>query len=160
MGPIRKKAVFLALFASAACASKGTNERVEASNAGTNATVAADAAVQPPVSSAKANEAAEGEDPVGTPAAASILAWSTPAAGSTVSAPVKELVFHFTPPARLGEVIVSGPDGAMPMMVTAVGDVEHYSLPVDGLGSGSYRVAWRASASGVDYRGSFGFQVR
>ena len=156
MGSIWKKAVLLALFASTACASEGANETADASNAGTN--VAADAAM--PAPTVEASEAAGGDEPSSTPAVGSILAWSIPAAGSTVSAPVNELVFHFTPPARLGEVTVTGPDGAMPMMVTAVGEVEHYSLPVDGLDSGSYTVAWRASASGVDYRGSFVFQVR
>lgn len=93
------------------------------------------------------------------PAAASILAASKPTAGSTVRAPVNELVLHFTPPARLEEVTVSGPEGTMPMMVSAVGEVEHYSLPLAGLGAGRYVVAWRASRSGVQHRGSFGFTV-
>ena len=92
-------------------------------------------------------------------AAASILAASKPAAASTVRAPVNELVLHFTPPARLEEVTVSGPEGTMPMMVSAVGEVEHYSLPLAGLGAGRYVVAWRASRSGVQHRGSFGFTV-
>ena len=92
--------------------------------------------------------------------ARSILAWSRPAAGSTVSAPVNELVFHFTPPARLGEVTVTGPDGAMPMMVTAVGEVEHYSLPLSADTPGAYTVAWRASVQGREHQGSFGFTVR
>ncbi len=100
------------------------------------------------------------EPPANPGAAASILAWSKPAAGSTVGEPVNELVFHFSPPARLGEVTVTGPDGTMPMMVTAVGEVEHYSLPVSGLEPGRYTVAWKATAGGVAYTGSFGFQVR
>lgn len=90
----------------------------------------------------------------------SILAWSKPAAGSTISAPVNELALHFSPPARLGEVTVTGSDGAMPMMVTAVGEVEHYSLPLPGLGPGRYLVDWRATAGGVEHRGSFAFQAR
>ena len=90
----------------------------------------------------------------------SILEWSRPAGGSTVSAPVNEIQFHFSPPARLSEVTVTGPQGQMPMMVTAVGEVEHYSLPLSGLGPGRYAVDWRASANGVDYRGGFGFEVR
>lgn len=99
--------------------------------------------------------------PLASPAAAkSILAWSKPAAGSTVSAPVDELVFHFSPPARLGEVTVTGPDGAMPMMVTAVGEVEHYSLPLSSLGPGRYTVDWTATARSVDYNGRFSFGVR
>lgn len=97
----------------------------------------------------------------GAPAAESaILAWSRPAAGSTVPAPVDELVLHFAPPARLGEVTVNGPDGAMPIMVTAVGEVEHYSLPLSGIGSGSYTVEWTATASGARHRGSFRFTAR
>lgn len=90
----------------------------------------------------------------------SILAWSRPAAGSTVSAPVNELVLHFSPPARLGEVTVTGPQGTMPMMVTAVGEVEHYSLPLSADTPGAYSVAWRATRQGSDYQGSFGFTVR
>lgn len=97
----------------------------------------------------------------GTPAAtSSILAWSRPAAGSTVAVGVDQLVLHFSPPARLGEVTVTGPEGAMPMMVTAAGEVGHYSLPLSELGPGSYTVQWRATARGVDHRGSFGFKVR
>ena len=48
----------------------------------------------------------------------------------------------------------------MPMMVTAVGEVEHYSLPLSGVGAGRYSVDWRASVQGVDHSGSFGFEVR
>jgi methionine-rich copper-binding protein CopC len=93
------------------------------------------------------------------PATASILAASAPAAGSMVRAPVNELVLHFSSPARLLEVTVTGPDGAMPMMVSAVGEVEHYSLPLSGLGAGRYAVAWRASRGGAQHQGSFEFTV-
>lgn len=96
----------------------------------------------------------------GASAEQSILVSSTPAAGSTVSGAVNELMLHFSPPARLMEVTVTGPDGAMPMMVTPVGEVEHYSLPLSGLGEGSYTVDWRATASGQQHAGSFGFSVR
>jgi methionine-rich copper-binding protein CopC len=106
-------------------------------------------------------EAAAGANSTpGAGTASSILAWSRPASGATVSAPVNELVLHFSPPARLGEVTVTGPEGAMPMMVTAVGEVEHYSLPLSGLGTGSFTVAWRATAQGRGYQGSFAFAVR
>lgn len=103
--------------------------------------------------------------PAATPAAVpatgqSILQTSIPAAGSTVKAPVNELMLNFNPPARLDEVTVSGPGGSMPMMVTAVGEVQHYSLPVSGLGPGTYRVNWRATAKGQEHRGSFSFTVR
>jgi len=158
MPSIWKMAVAVALVASAACARDGVNETADAGNAAIN--MAAEAPGQSPAPSTQATNAAGGKQAAGVETAGSILAWSRPAAGSTVSAPVNELVFHFTPPARLGELTVTGPDGAMPMMVTAVGEVEHYSLPLSGLGPGRYAVDWRASARGVDYRGSFRFEAR
>ena len=90
----------------------------------------------------------------------SILARSNPAAGSTVQAPLNKLELWFNPPARLNEVTVTGPEGTMPMMVTAVGEVEYYSLPTSVTQPGEYTVAWRASAAGQQYRGSFGFMLR
>lgn len=90
----------------------------------------------------------------------SILAWSWPAVGSTVSAPVNQLMLQFSPPARLMELTVTGPEGMMPMMVTAVGEVERYSLPLSGLGPGSYTVDWRASVAAQQHRGRFSFAVR
>ena len=109
---------------------------------------------------AEATNPAAGPASTEQPATATILASSKPAAGSTVSAPVDELVLHFSPPARLLEVTVAGPDGTMPMMVTAVGEVEHYSLPLAGLGPGRYDVAWRASRGNVEHSGSFEFAVK
>ena len=91
---------------------------------------------------------------------ASILAWSKPAAGSVVRSPVNDLVLHFTPSARLVQVTVTGPDGTMPMMVEAVGEVAQYALPLSGLGPGKYSADRKASVGGVDHRGSFGFEVR
>ncbi len=102
-------------------------------------------------------------DPTGTAetkAGQSILVSSTPAAGSTVSGPVNELMLHFSPPATLAEVTVTGPEGMMPMMPSPVGEVEHYSLPLSGLGSGTYTVDWRARAAGQEHRGRFSFTVR
>lgn len=92
--------------------------------------------------------------------ASSILAGSTPANGATVAAPVNRLELRFDPPARLGEVTVTGPDGMMPMMVTAVGEVARYELPLSGLGPGAYRVEWKASIAGTGHQGSFAFTVR
>jgi methionine-rich copper-binding protein CopC len=89
----------------------------------------------------------------------SILQSSRPAAGSTVVGPVDELVLHFDPPARLDEVTVTGHEGTMPMMVHAVGESADYSLPLSGVESGSYRVDWRATVRGREYRGSFEFSV-
>lgn len=97
---------------------------------------------------------------VAAAAGASILQTSSPAAGATVAGPVNELILHFEPPARLDDVVVTGPHGSMPMMITAVGEAQHYSLPLSELGSGSYTVAWRASVRGRQYQGSFGFTVR
>lgn len=94
------------------------------------------------------------------PQANSILVGSSPADGSTVAGPVNSIALHFAPPARLGEVTVTGPGGMMPMMVTAVGEVRDYVLPVSGLGSGAYRVEWKASIAGAPYQGSFRFTVR
>jgi methionine-rich copper-binding protein CopC len=95
-----------------------------------------------------------------TSASASILASSEPASGSTVAAPVNALKLHFNPPARLGEVTVNGPNGLMPMMVTAIGEVADYSVPLPGLGAGNYTVSWKATAGGREYRGAFAFTVR
>lgn len=91
---------------------------------------------------------------------ASVLADATPAPGSTVAAPVDRLVLRFSPPARLVEVTVTGPDGTMPMMVTAVGEVPSYELPLAGLGAGEYRVNWRATVQQQPHEGSFSFTVR
>jgi methionine-rich copper-binding protein CopC len=47
----------------------------------------------------------------------------------------------------------------MPMMITAVGEVDHYVLPLSELGNGAYTVAWRATSSGLEYQGTFSFRV-
>ena len=95
-----------------------------------------------------------------TAAAVPLLASSVPANGETVRAPLNRLELHFSPPARLLEVTVSGPGGQMPMMVTAVGETAHYALPLPGLGPGAYTVDYRASAAGREDRGTFAFRVR
>ena len=152
-----KSAVILALLASAACAREGASEATDAGNARANMAEAPGQAVAP---SAGVTNAPGGGQAAGTATAGSILNWSRPAAGSTVNGPVNELVLHFTPPARLSEVTVTGPDGAMPMMITAVGEVDHYSLPLSGLGPGRYAVDWRALAAGAEKHGRFGFTFR
>lgn len=106
---------------------------------------------------------AESPGPAPSPSTAaenSILASSNPAAGSTVAAPVNELVLHFDPPARLGEVTITGSDGVMPMMITSVGEVPHYSVPLSGLGPGDYTVRWSATSGGQAHEGSFSFTVQ
>lgn len=92
--------------------------------------------------------------------ARSVLASSTPAAGSSVKGPLNSLALRFDPPARLTEVTVTGPDGTTPMMITAVGEVKDYSVPLPGLGAGIHTVNWKASAAGQSYQGSFAFTVR
>lgn len=88
-----------------------------------------------------------------------ILASSSPAAGSTVTGPVPSLRLTFNPPARLREVNVNGPGGAMPMMIEAAGEVADYDLPLPDLRPGSYSVEWRASVGERDYSGTFGFTL-
>ena len=91
----------------------------------------------------------------------SILQSSTPGDGSIVRGPVNALVLRFSPPARLGEVTLTGSDGqTMPMMVTAIGEVPAYTIPVSGLGPGVYTVQWRASVAGTAHSGNFRFTVR
>lgn len=158
MTSIWKKAAVFALLAGAGCAVDDANETIDVGNDGTN--IGTEAPAQAPSPSAEGTNAANGEQPQATAAAGSILAWSRPAAGSTVTTPINELVLHFSPPARLGEVTVTGPEGAMPMMVNAVGEVDHYSLPLSDAGPGRYTVDWRATAGGVGYRGSFSFEAR
>jgi len=91
---------------------------------------------------------------------ASILVSSTPAAGATVEASPESLRLHFDPPARLDEVKITGPQGTMPMMVHAVGEVADYDLPLSGVGPGEYVVEWRAMSGGTEHSGSFAFTVR
>ena len=93
-------------------------------------------------------------------AARSVLASSTPAGGSSVKGPLDSLALRFNPAVRLTEITVTGPDGTMPMMVTAVGEVKDYSLPLPGLGAGNHTVNWTAIAAGQSYQGSFEFTVR
>jgi len=89
-----------------------------------------------------------------------ILARSTPANGATVTGPVNQLMLHFARPARLLEVTVDGPDGLSPMMITAAGETNDYSVPLSGLGTGAYRANWKASAAGQTYTGTIAFTVR
>jgi methionine-rich copper-binding protein CopC len=77
-----------------------------------------------------------------------------------VRGPVNDLKLHFSPAAVLSEVTLTGPDGTMPIMVTPIGEVEHYSIPLPGLASGPYTVTWRAASSGRQHEGSFTFSVK
>ncbi|MBC7576090.1 MAG: copper resistance protein CopC [Tardiphaga sp.] len=90
----------------------------------------------------------------------SILVRSTPANGATVAGPVNQLTLHFARAARLLEVTVEGPDGLSPMMITAVGEVKDYSVPLSGLGAGAYRANWKAGAAGQTYTATIASTVR
>ncbi len=92
--------------------------------------------------------------------AANIFGRSAPTNGSSVAGPVNQLLLHFARPARLLEVTVDGPDGLSPMMITAAGETNDYTIPLPGLGSGAYRVSWKASAAGAPYTGVINFTVR
>lgn len=46
------------------------------------------------------------------------------------------------------------------MMVHSVGEVADYSIPLPGLGPGSYTVNWRATAQAKAYQGSVPFTVK
>jgi len=149
----RKTAAF-ALLVGTACAPGDTNEAVDR-----NGPAASVEKQESNIAVETSNADASGK-PSASLTASSILAWSRPAAGSTVSAPASELVFHFSPAASLTELTVSGTDGTMPMMVNAVGEVEHYSLPFAADTPGSYIVTWRATAGGRKYQGTFNFTIR
>ena len=96
---------------------------------------------------------------VGTsPAGLSVT--STPAAGSSVKGPLSQVILDFSAPVALGEVLVSGPDGVMPMMLSPAGVQTHYSVPVPGLGEGFYTVAWKAILDGQPKNGSFAFTIK
>jgi hypothetical protein len=73
---------------------------------------------------------------------------------------VNELKLHFAPPARLDELTVTGPEGLMPIMVTAVGETADYSVPVSGLGAGTYTAHWKAMIGARKYEGRFAFTVK
>ena len=73
---------------------------------------------------------------------------------------IDELLLQFNPPARLVDVTINGPNGLMPMMVTAPDEIADYSLPLPNSGPGSYTVTWKATSHGTTYQGSFSFAVR
>lgn len=96
----------------------------------------------------------------GPAASAPLLSGSSPANGAVVSGPIHALELHFSPPARLMDVTVNGPDGLSPMMVTAAGEQAHYSLPLHAVRPGTYFIDWRAKSGGREDRGTFSFTVR
>lgn len=90
--------------------------------------------------------------------AAALLLRSSPAAGATIGAP-DELLLVFDRPVALAEVIVEGPDGAMPMMLSSAGARSRYVLPLHGLGPGNYEVRWRTGGA-APREGGFRFTIR
>ena len=100
----------------------------------------------------------DSEAATGTGAGA-MLVRSVPAEGASVSTP-QSLALTFRQPVRLVELIISGPAGEMPMMVTAAGEQTSYSIPLPELEPGHHEVRWRALAGGVAQEGRLGFTVR
>lgn len=105
--------------------------------------------------------------PMSTPSVSAIAAVpaelsvaSTPAAGTTVKGPLNQVILDFSTPVALSEVLVTGPDGVMPMMLSPAGVQTHYSVPVPGLGEGSYTLAWKATLDGQPKNGSFAFTIK
>lgn len=88
-----------------------------------------------------------------------MLVRSLPAEGASVRAP-PSLSLTFREPVRLVEVIVAGPAGEMPMMVTAAGEQTSYSIPLPELEAGPHEVRWRALAGGASHEGRLSFTVR
>ncbi|GAA1820491.1 copper resistance protein CopC [Planosporangium flavigriseum] len=87
---------------------------------------------------------------------------TTPAASSTVTAPISEVTLTFNEPVqqRFSIVVVDGPGGVnySDGPVRVVDSTVHQ--PVRPLRSGSYTVQWRVvSADGHPVEGSFGFTV-
>ena len=100
-----------------------------------------------------------GSEPSNDEAGGPILVRSVPADGARVSAP-DNLELTFREPVRLVELVVAGPSGEMPMMVTAAGAQTEYSIPVSGLESGRNEVRWRAqTADGAPLEGRLSFTV-
>ncbi|MES2147240.1 MAG: copper resistance CopC family protein [Pseudomonadota bacterium] len=98
--------------------------------------------------------------PVVTAAPLDLSVTSTPAAGSVVTGPVNVIALDFSAPVALGEVLVTGPDGKMPMMLSSAGQQRHFEIPLPGLTAGAYRVDWRASRNGIEQAGTFAFTVK
>ncbi|MGH6658191.1 MAG: copper resistance CopC family protein [Sphingomicrobium sp.] len=93
-----------------------------------------------------------------TPADLSVT--TTPAAGSSVQGPLNQVTLDFSAPVALTEVLITGPDGIMPMMLSPAGVQARYSVPVPGLQEGRYTLAWKATLDGQPKSGSFAFTIK
>jgi methionine-rich copper-binding protein CopC len=96
------------------------------------------------------------------PADATILQSSVPADGAILSSAPQALVLTFRQNVSLAEVTVAGADGqVIPMMIASAGATKHYSLPLDGIGRGSWTARWRAvDEAGTLHEGQIRFEVR
>ena len=104
--------------------------------------------------------AQNGADQATDPAGSTMLVRSAPADGARVSAPAS-LSLTFREPVRLVEVVVAGPSGEMPMMITAAGEQTSYSIPLPDLEPGPHEVRWRVLANGgVSHEGRLSFTIR
>jgi methionine-rich copper-binding protein CopC len=98
--------------------------------------------------------------PVTAATSADLSVTSTPAAGSIVQGPLNQVILEFSAPVALGEVLITGPDGMMPMMLSPAGVQTRYSVPVPGLLAGQYTLAWKATQGGQPKSGSFAFTIK
>ena len=87
------------------------------------------------------------------------LVSSTPANGAIVKPDLEALVLRFEQAVRLNEVLLIGPGGMMPMMVTAPTEQKEFSIPLSGLEPGSHQVTWRATAGTEMLSGVLRFTV-
>lgn len=103
-----------------------------------------------------------GAAPPGEASAAGLLRSSDPQNGATLAKSPNNLVLVFSQPMRLNEVTIEGGKGTtMPMMVTAAGASERFSLPLSGLEADTYIARWRASGTdGRSQEGTIRFTVR
>lgn len=92
----------------------------------------------------------------------SLLESSIPANGSTLFRSPQNMVFVFSRPVRLSEVTITSRGGmTMPMMVTAAGNLERFSIPLPPLEPDRYTVRWRAlDSAGQPHESSIAFTIR
>lgn len=89
------------------------------------------------------------------------LTGSTPADGTSLSAPPGEIVLEFADPVALTAVIVHEPDGAAHAMESLPTERSaRFEIPAPELESGSYRIEWRAIEDTIHVTsGELGFEI-
>jgi methionine-rich copper-binding protein CopC len=85
---------------------------------------------------------------------------STPSDGAAVSRDLEHLELRYSQPVRLTEVVLLGPSGTMPMMVTAAGEQTSYAIPLSGLEPGAHQLKWSATHGDEALNGIVRFRVR